>query len=418
MTSSSASEACQKVLLRACSALGPHDWDGYENTLKALDEDNWRTLSALAVRHGLLGLVARGIDWAAERTGIQAPTLAELRAQRQAQLMQLMVHRRAARRVAETLVARGIRIVVYKGAVLAEEVYGDLSLRAFGDCDILVHPDQLNEAYDILQQLGYSPNDKDGIRRLIDRDQQGIAVKHADGSTVDLHWWIASGELLADDPDIIWRYCGPQDEPGKLPGWRMSPELTLIQLATHFCSHQFREFKPLVDFFMTAAMLSPRIRIDELDAAARALDLRQMIELAARLCERMFVPNLIVQRLCTDTPTVRTRLACAVLTEYRLLQQDSTYTVGDRLRRVIFGGTLSSSLKAFRRMLLPKPRELERRFNRPFEMPMYARYYLVQAHRLLTRSRTPFDHYVDAGVSRPTSRPEIAAKSRNPEANK
>src|SRR5579863_6556271 len=131
MTSSSSSEACRKVLLRACSALAPPDWDGYEGTLKALDADDWRALGDLAARHGLIGLAARGLDWARERTGIQASNLKELRAQRQAQLMQLMVHRRSARRVADALVTRGIRIVVYKGAVLAEEIYGDLSLRAF-----------------------------------------------------------------------------------------------------------------------------------------------------------------------------------------------------------------------------------------------------------------------------------------------
>jgi hypothetical protein len=416
MTSSSSLQPTHRVFLRACSVLQPSDWDGYEGTLTALDPAAWQIVAALAVRHGLLGLVARSLDWAHERTGIGAPILDELKRARQAQLMQLMVHRRAARAVADALAAANMQFVVYKGAVLAEEVYGDLSLRAFGDCDILVRPAQLNEAYEILRQLGYAPDDEDRIRRLIDREQQGIAMKHADGSAVDLHWWIASGELLSDKPDIIWRYCVPQNAPGRLPGWRMSPELTLIQLATHFCSHQFRELKPLVDFYTTAAKFDSQVNIGALIAAGRALGLRQMIDIAARLCERMFLPNRLVARLCTDPPSLRTRLARAILTERRLLRQNASVTVGDRLRRVLLGGTLSSSAKAFRSMLVPKTRELELKFDRPFKPSMYVQYYLVQAHRLLTRSRKPFDRYIDAGGNRPASRPEIGARFRKPEA--
>jgi len=41
-------------------------------------------------------------------------------------------------------------------------------------------------------------------------------------------------------------------------------------------------------------------------------------------------------------------------------------------------------------MLIPKARELELRFGRPFDFAMYPRYYWVQAYRLVARSRKPF----------------------------
>jgi hypothetical protein len=174
----------------------------------------------------------------------------------------------------------------------------------------------------------------------------------------------------------------------------MSPELTLILLATHFCAHQFREIKPLVDFYMTAAKLHDGIDVDELFKAANALSLRQTVDLAACLCNRMFAPNPLIRRLSAQAPRLRTRIASAMLTDRVILDRDSTFTVGNRLRRVVFGGTLSSSFKAFRRMLIPKAGELELRFKRPFDAAMYAQYYFVQLHRLVMRSKRPFDVYI------------------------
>jgi hypothetical protein len=45
-------------------------------------------------------------------------------------------------------------------------------------------------------------------------------------------------------------------------------------------------------------------------------------------------------------------------------------------------------------MLIPKAYELELRFGRRFDLGMYPRYYLVQAYRLVRRSRKPFSELV------------------------
>ena len=49
----------------------------------------------------------------------------------------------------------GIPVAAFKGVVLAESLYGDLSLREFCDLDLIVHAEDMFKAEDILAACGY-----------------------------------------------------------------------------------------------------------------------------------------------------------------------------------------------------------------------------------------------------------------------
>jgi len=383
-------QAAHNVFLRACSALQPQDWDGQEATLRAVDLKGWELVSKLAVQHGLLGLVARNLEWAQQRTGISIPTLRRLTTWRQGQLVQMLVYRKAARRIGEALAAGGVRFVIFKGMALVEQVYGDLSLRAFRDCDILVERDRLEGAYAILRELGYSLSLHDSLQDYLVRNKSGANMSHSDGSSVDLHWAIQGYEMPPSDPDIIWRNCRPSTPPDELPGWRMSPELTLINVAAHFQVHEYEEFKPLVDFYLTAVRLGTQIDVEDMFRTARSLHMLQTVDFAARLSDRFFVPNPLVRRLAVGKPSMHARLACSILTRKSLLRVVRIRPTERRLRGLICSGTAFASAKAFRKMLAPTAGELELRFGRRFDLGMYPRYYLVQGYRLFGRTRKPF----------------------------
>jgi hypothetical protein len=390
VTNSATIQAPHKVFLRACAALRPEDWDGQDAPLKAVDAEGWEHISKLAVHFGLLGLVARNLEWANQRTGIFIPILDRMTAWRHGQLMQMLVHRKAARRIGEALTAGGVRFVIFKGMALVDQVYGDLSLRAFRDCDILVDRNRLETIYAILQDLGYSLALDECLQDYLDRDKAGANMSHSDGSSVDLHWAIQGYEMGPSDPEIIWRHCRPPEPSQGLPGWRMSPELTLINVAAHYQVHEYEEFKSLVDFYLTAVTLGGRIDTDELFKTGQVLNMWHTVDLAARLCQRFFIRSPFVERLAVGPPSLHARLACGILTEKSLLRLDKIRPTERRLRGLICSGSVSSSAKAFRKMLLPKTSELELRFGRRFDFSMYPKYYAVQAYRLLGRIRKPF----------------------------
>lgn len=61
-------------------------------------------------------------------------------------------------KIVEALEAQGLRTIPYKGPVLAVQAYGDLSLRAFEDLDILVAHKDIAKVHETMQQLGYQPS--------------------------------------------------------------------------------------------------------------------------------------------------------------------------------------------------------------------------------------------------------------------
>jgi hypothetical protein len=319
-------------------------------------------------------------------------------------LLQLMARRGAARRAAQALSSRGIDFVIYKGVALSEEVYGDVSLRGYGDCDILVRPDAASAAFEALGELGFVPGPASNVDHLMANGVGAIAIKRSDLS-IDLHWTLSTGRLFMEDADQIWSHCGPPRQPSSLAGWRMSPELTLVNLAEHFCRHSFLELKPLVDFRMAAAKFGDTVDPEALAKLARLLDVHFIIDLTARLSERLLSPHPSITRLIRGKPGLRTQIACAALTERALVRIEDLPPIACRLRRLAFGSTLGATLRAIRVMLLPQPHELESRFRSPFDLRMYPQYYRIQARRVLTRSNKSFDGH--AGLA-----PTLGGRSR------
>jgi len=61
-------------------------------------------------------------------------------------------------KIVEALEAQGLQTIPYKGPALAVQAYGDLSLRAFEDLDILVAHEHIAKVHETMQQLGYQPS--------------------------------------------------------------------------------------------------------------------------------------------------------------------------------------------------------------------------------------------------------------------
>jgi Uncharacterised nucleotidyltransferase len=85
-------------------------------------------------------------------------------------------------------------IAVFKGPVLAESVYGDLSLREFSDLDMIVHEADLCKAEDILTARGYQADfpDREFRSAFLRYHGQYAFRNRQTGISVDLHWQLSS----------------------------------------------------------------------------------------------------------------------------------------------------------------------------------------------------------------------------------
>jgi hypothetical protein len=61
-------------------------------------------------------------------------------------------------RILSHLESAGIKALPYKGPILAETLYGEVTQRQFGDLDLLIHPADVPKAKAALLELGYQPS--------------------------------------------------------------------------------------------------------------------------------------------------------------------------------------------------------------------------------------------------------------------
>lgn len=122
-------------------------------------------------------------------------------------------------RILAALAQRNIPAVPFKGPILAERVYGALSLRRFRDLDFLIRETDIDATLDVLRQLGYptdtgfvsardpafrlSPAQTDAFRRYAG---EYIFYKPDNSAVIEPHWHFAPATLCVDiDYTALWR---------------------------------------------------------------------------------------------------------------------------------------------------------------------------------------------------------------------
>ncbi|HUL96888.1 MAG TPA: nucleotidyltransferase family protein [Usitatibacter sp.] len=176
-------------LLLACarSSLDRPSRRRIESALAA--RPDWDLLLALGGRHGLLPLMHRHLD-AVE--AVPAGVRARLWARREATLARNLARARELLEVTALFEAHGIASLPYKGPALAQALHGDVSMREFGDLDILVAPRDVPRARDLLAARGYRPTYAlpPAAEAALMRSplQYHLCLEHDTLGMIELHW--------------------------------------------------------------------------------------------------------------------------------------------------------------------------------------------------------------------------------------
>ncbi|HMO51127.1 MAG TPA: nucleotidyltransferase family protein [Kiritimatiellia bacterium] len=101
----------------------------------------------------------------------------------------------------------GVRVLVLKGAGLAERLYRNIALRPFEDIDLLIQPKDFAAAREALRTLGYQPPDCALPDAHYRRHHFHIALIRKEPAPVylELHWGFTDPFLLyTPDMDAVW----------------------------------------------------------------------------------------------------------------------------------------------------------------------------------------------------------------------
>ncbi|NPV62358.1 MAG: nucleotidyltransferase family protein [Methanotrichaceae archaeon] len=249
-----------QILLSACKTfLGTADPADLEDALNR--GPNWDNLSSLALRHGVMPLLYHSVSRNCA-DAVPEDRLSLWRRQFLQNAGRNMKMTAELLRILEALEGAGVCAVPLKGPVLAQTVYGDLGLRQFTDLDLLVKPEEVEDALQVLNAADYVSShqlDRSLRQRLMKTAHHHHLFNARTGITVELHWTIAPSyyRMHADASRIIER-----SEAVLILGRRVRsvrPDDMLMLLCQHGTKHTWERLSWICDVAATARMIGPEM---------------------------------------------------------------------------------------------------------------------------------------------------------------
>jgi putative nucleotidyltransferase-like protein len=183
-----------------------------------------------------------------------------------------------------------VPVVAFKGPILAEAVYGDLSLREFCDLDLLIRVQDLTKAEDILLACEYTAQFPDRDYRTAFLSYHGqYAFRRGQGDLwVDLHWQFSpDGVVFPLRATEVWPRLIEETIAGRTVPSLAHDDLALF-LAAHGTKEGWRRMLWLSDFAEFLRRYQDLDWIAILERAARSHSSRQLllaVELAATMLD-------------------------------------------------------------------------------------------------------------------------------------
>lgn len=174
-----------------------------------------------------------------------------------------------AARLAAVLDTAGIRSMPLKGPVLARMLFGDSARRQYGDLDVMVQPDQLDDALAALRGAGYEGKlpPRTAARSARFNWYEELSLRHArSGIDLDLHWSFTPRHYLARmDDRAVWARAERVEFLGRnveVP----APADYLEYLCLHGARHEWSRLGWLADVAAFRARFGSRIDLPALAA--------------------------------------------------------------------------------------------------------------------------------------------------------
>jgi hypothetical protein len=283
------------LLLRAAAMADPGDGAGL-----AANAVDFPRLFDLAARHRMIPLLHRYLAGAP----LPAPARAELRARNRADAHRGLALAAELRRLLAALEGAGVEALAYKGPALAMQAYGDLSLRAFIDLDLLVRPADVPRALDVLAAEGYapalelSPAQARYFRRV---DGDWPLVHRETGLLVELHARVSSQ-----------RFCMPIGTDGLMRRAKavavgggevrtLGDDDLLLVLCAHGAKHRWKRLEWLAA--LAALLRAGRGDVPATLARAAGAGARRTVLLGLALARRLLgapLPEAVVREIEAD----------------------------------------------------------------------------------------------------------------------
>lgn len=189
----------------------------------------------------------------------------------------------------------------FKGPTLAATAYGDISLRKFGDLDILIQERDIGKVENLLLCGGYRLQKK-AIESPVESDWELSYVHGETGVHVDLHWGIMPPFFpFPFDFERLWSRRKQVSLAGQTIS-ALSDEDLLLILCAHGCKHYWEHLEWLCDVAELSGA-SQELNWEWLLNEARRVRSRRMLFLSLQLARDLLgatIPTHVLQSMRDD----------------------------------------------------------------------------------------------------------------------
>lgn len=207
--------------------------------------------------------------------------------------------------IIELLKKSGILIIPFKGPVLAQHVYGNINLRAFGDIDILIEQKDIEQTFTILTSLGFTLTPeihKDCLINYLKSEACLYFSRTNDGLKIDLQSDLTNKYALVPYSCEAIKQTTLQHTISGKAFQGLSHEDTLINLCVHSASHSWQ----MLEYITSTAhhITKNQINWHEVIRRAKQLKVIRMVSLGLNLCRLLYkveIPAIISSHLLIDS---------------------------------------------------------------------------------------------------------------------
>jgi len=263
-------------------------------------EINWDYLFATAQAHGLLPLLQKHL------IGTTAPAhfLSRLKRESVANSQNVLHLIGKQLRVYKVLKENDIPVALFKGPLLAQMAYGEISLRQAGDIDLLINPPQFEQTRRLLESLGYEMTPRLTSPQLASHLGNHCELQFMRDewfTLVDLHWDLAprsfvfnlhAGEVMSRLQTVS--LAGTEVE-------TFGAEDLVLYLSMHGAKHLWRRLEWIASL-AESLRATPNLNWDTLVQRAEKARGTRMLALGLRLVETLFDAQIPVYVFATVDP--------------------------------------------------------------------------------------------------------------------
>ncbi len=193
-------------------------------------------------------------------------------------------------KVMKRLKENGIDALAFKGPVLSQAAYGDITLRQYGDLDILIPVDKLQDAAKDIMACGYDLYGSIDLLQVPEwiETTKDMTFMHAKKRTViEMHWKLFQASF-ANASINLWEHTTTVPI-NNMPFTTLNNEVLLAYLAIHGSRHLWERIEWIVD-------------LDRLVRNNR-IDWEEVLHIAAKFNgKKMLLLGLYLSKLFFQTP--------------------------------------------------------------------------------------------------------------------